>query len=309
MNPRITTKGRSLAAAAALALTGGLVAALPAAAAPPDHSNASAKAECAGPSVPASKISIQLYSYWGWQRDIGIEGVLAELSDIGIKNVEPFGASYEGNSPSEFRDLLKSYGMKAPSSHGSTNEANFASTLDDAKDLGQKYVGSGGFASPGIGSYENTLATAETMNRLGEQSVKNGTGQFFGHNHASEFTTQYEDPETGEMKSAWQILVENTDPRYVAFQLDVYWAISGGADPVELLNTYGDRIDMLHIKDGFAPYGRGDITDVGEGDIDWAPILEAAQGKISYYVLERDGAPSTAEFAQDSFEFLTCFTY
>ncbi|MFW7413413.1 sugar phosphate isomerase/epimerase family protein [Demequina sp. SO4-18] len=264
---------------------------------------------CAGRSVPASKISIQLFSYRSWQNQIGIEAMLDELEDIGLRNVEPFGGSYGGYSREEYRDLLKDRKMKAPSSHGSTNEANFDATLEDAKDLGQKYVGSGGFASPGIGSYENTLATAETMNRLGERSVKNGTGKFFGHNHASEFTTQYEDPDTGEMKSAWQILVENTDPRYVTFQLDVYWAISGGADVVALLEEYGDRIELLHIKDGTAPYGRADLTDVGEGDIDWDPILQAAQGNVKLYVLERDGAPADAEFARDSFNFLTCNTF
>ncbi|WP_084105381.1 sugar phosphate isomerase/epimerase [Demequina sp. NBRC 110056] len=313
MNTTHSLKRRTVAAlATAAAVAGGALAlSAPATAGPSEKANERAHeaTQCAGRSVPASKISFQLYSYFGWQREIGIDALLDELQEIGIKNVEPFGASYEGYSHAEFRDVLKEHGMKAPSSHGSTNEASFATTLANAKDLGQKYVGSGGFASPGIGSYENVLATAETMNRLGEQSVKNGTGKLFGHNHASEFTTQYEDPATGEMKSAWQILVENTDPRYVAFQLDVFWAVSGGVDPVQLLNAYGDRIELLHIKDGVAPYGFGDITDVGEGDIDWAPILDAAQGKVKLYVLERDGAPATAEFARDSFEFLTCYTY
>jgi hypothetical protein len=58
----------------------------------------------------------------------------------------------------------------------STSEANWDANIADAKLLGQHWTGSGGFASPGIGSYENTLATAATLNRLGERSVKNGTG-------------------------------------------------------------------------------------------------------------------------------------
>ncbi|MFW2513403.1 sugar phosphate isomerase/epimerase family protein [Demequina sp. SO4-13] len=320
MNTSLTLKRRTVAALAAAAAVAGSAFALagPATAAPPsDNANdrAHAASQCAGRSVPANQISIQMFSYLGWIFEDGIDTVVDELDEIGFRNIEPFGtpgsffSSYGDYSAEEFRDELRDRGMRAPSSHGSTDEATFGTTLELAKDLGQKYVGSGGFASPGIGSYENTLATAETMNRLGERSVQNGTGKFFGHNHASEFTTQYEDPATGEMKSAWEILVENTDPRYVTFQLDVYWAISAGVDVAALLEEHGDRVELLHIKDGTAPYGRADLTDVGEGDIDWGPILRAAQGNVKLYVLERDGAPADAEFARDSFDFLTCYTY
>ncbi|WP_084130127.1 sugar phosphate isomerase/epimerase [Demequina sp. NBRC 110055] len=312
MNTTTRTR-RALAAFAtvAAATAGAFAVSAPASAAPSDNANPRAHeaSRCAGTSVPANKISIQLYSYNSWVREVGIDTVLDELEEIGIRNVEPFAGSYGSYTRAEFRDELRDRGMRALSSHGSTAEASFDQTLDEAKTLGQKWVGSGGFASPGISSYENTLATAETMNRLGEQSVKNGTGKFFGHNHWSEFTTTYEDPTTGEVKSAWEILVENTDPRYVTFQLDVYWATNAGVDVVGLLEEHGDRVELLHIKDGNAPFGFGDLTDVGEGDIDWAPILEAAQGKVGLYVLERDGAPASAEFARDSFNFLTCFTY
>ncbi|MFW2513405.1 sugar phosphate isomerase/epimerase family protein [Demequina sp. SO4-13] len=313
MNTTHSLKRRMVAALAATAAVAGSAIALgaPATAKPSDNANPRAHeaTQCAGRSVPANKISIQLYSYASWIGQEGIDTVLDELDDIGFRNVEPYGGSFGDYTKAEFRDELRDRGMRALSSHGSTNEATFDATLADAKDLGQKWVGSGGFASPGIDSYEDTLATAEALNRLGERSVKNGTGKIFGHNHWWEFETQYADPETGEMKSAWEIIVENTDPRYVTFQLDVYWAINGGADPVALLEEHGDRIELLHIKDGTAPYGFGDLTDVGEGDIDWGPILRAAQGNVKLYVLERDGAPADAEFARDSFDFLTCYTY
>lgn len=276
------------------------------------NANANEAADCAGRSVPASKISFQMYSYASWTGWSGAntEAVLAELAEVGYQNIEPFGGTFSGKSAAEVSDILDEYGLKAPSSHGSTNEASWPTTLEYYKEVGQRYVGSGGFASPGIGSYENTLATAETLNRLGEASAKNGTGKIFGHNHQSEFTTTYTDPETGEVKSAWQILVENTDSRYVTFQLDIYWAEMAGVDTAALLEEYGDRIELLHIKDGgITGDDRGQQTAVGEGDIDWAPILEAAQGKVKYYVVEMDGAPASIDFAEDSFDFLTCFNY
>ena len=298
--------GLALALAAAGTLVGG-----PAATAAPSP-KAKGVAECPGIAVPASKISIQMFSYNSWVRDVGIETVLGELEDIGYRNVEPFGGTYGGRSAEDWSALLDSYGLKQPSSHGSTNEATFGTTLEFAKEVGQKYVGSGGFAAPGIArdgssSYEDVIATAETMNRLGELSVKNGTGKLFGHNHQWEFTTQVTDPETGETKSAWEVLVENTDKRWVTFQLDVLWAEDAGYSAADLLERYGKRIELLHIKDGLLNgEDRAIPTDVGEGEIDWAPILTAARGHVKYYVVERDGAPASAEFAEDSFEFLTC---
>ena len=180
--------------------------------------------------------------------------------------------------------------------------STFAQTLADAKTLRQKYVGSGGFPTPGISSYENTLATAIVMNELGRRSVRNGTGKFYGHNHQGEFRTQYADPETGEMKSAWQILVENTDPRYVAFQLDVLWATDGGADPVALLERYGRRIFSLHVKDGINVADPANATPVpmGQGEMVFEPILRAAERYVEFYIYEQDppfGDPTFDPFA------------
>ena len=308
MQRRISRQTRRAAVAGAASfamLATGLVSS--AAVAAPKSDNANSAAQCAGRSVPASKISLQMYSYNSWARDIGVEGVISELADIGYKNIEPFGGTFRGNSAEEFRALLKDYGLKAPSSHYSTNEATFDETLDFVKTVGQKYVGSGGFASPGIGSYEDVLATAETLNRLGERSVKNGTGKIFGHNHAREFTTTY--MHNGEEMSAWEILVQETDPRYVTFQVDIAWAMHGGVDVTELLEEYGHRIELLHVKDATGIGGDLSFTDLGEGDIDYAPILDAAQGHVKYYVIERDGAPADREFAEDSFEYLTCLAF
>jgi sugar phosphate isomerase/epimerase len=243
-----------------------------------------------------NEISVQLWNFAAYigfgeepENQQRLEEVLAGLSEIGYRNVEPF--SFNGLSAEEFKDLLRKYDLKAPSRHGDTTEATWDQHLADAKVLRQKYTGSGGFAAPGIDSLEDTLATAETMNRLGKRSVRNGTGKIFGHNHQGEFRTMYEDPETGKLKSAWQIIVENTNPRYVTFQVDVLWATDGGADPVKLLKRYGDRIELLHMKDGIDVADPADATPVpmGEGEMDFEPILRAAEkAKVRYYVYEQD---------------------
>ena len=135
-----------------------------------------------GPGIPKSKISVQLWtfaSYIGFGEELEnqqrLEEALAGLSEIGYRNVEPF--SFNGLSAEEFKALLRKYDLKAPSRHGDTTEATWDTHLADAKVLGQKFVGSGGFADPGIDSYEDTLATAETMNRLGKRSVQTARGR------------------------------------------------------------------------------------------------------------------------------------
>jgi sugar phosphate isomerase/epimerase len=113
------------------------------------------------------------------------------------------------------------------------------------------------------------------------------------------------------MKSAWQILVENTDPRYVTFQLDVLWATDGGADPVTLLSRYGDRIFSLHVKDGINVADPANATPVpmGQGEMVFEPILRAAEGHVKYYIYEQDPPfddPSFDPFAsaQAGFDYL-----
>lgn len=258
-------------------------------------------------SISDDEISIQLWNfaaYVGFGTDAAtqarLEEVLRRLSKIGYRNVEPF--TFNGLTAAQFKALLDKYHLRAPSRHGPVAIATFAQTLADSKTLRQRYVGSGGFPAPGISTYELTLATAIVMNELGRRSVRNGTGKFYGHNHQQEFRTRHTDPVTGVTKSAWEILVENTDPRYVTFQLDVLWATDGGADPVDLLRRYGDRIFSLHVKDGINVAAPANATPVpmGDGEMVFEPILRAAEGHVKYYVYEQDppfGDPSFDPFA------------
>ena len=295
----------------------------------PDRPNRPDQAECGrGRTVPASKISIQLWTFNRYLSGTTVEGapadapgaeatpaerleyVLSYLSDVGYRNIEPF--SFHGLTVQQFDALVDKYGLKVPSRHMSTNEANWPANLADAKLLGQHFTGSGGFASPGIGSYENVLATAETLNRLGRLSVRNGTGPIFGHNHRAEFTTKYIDAQgDGTLKSAWQLLVENTDRRWVDFQLDVGWAFVAGEDPAALLEQYGHRISSLHVKDAIVtvPNEQWQQTTVGQGDVDWQPIFRAAQGRVRLYTIEQDPPVEPFSFAAESFQYVNCLVY
>jgi sugar phosphate isomerase/epimerase len=287
---------------------------------PPKSENANCST---GRTVPASKISLQLWTFnryidagegvappgetVGATRAERLEQVLRFLSEVGYENVEPF--SFHGLTAAQFDALAEQYDLKVPSRHMSTNEATWDANLADAKLLGQHWTGSGGFASPGTSTYANTLATAATMNRLGERSVKNGTGRIFGHNHDGEFRTRFVDAQgDGQLKSAWQILVENTDPRYVDFQLDVGWATIGGEDPTALIEQFGDRIELLHVKD-VADIASRRQTTVGQGIVDWRSVFAASQGHVKQYVIEQDPPVEPFSFAAESFRYVDCLTF
>jgi sugar phosphate isomerase/epimerase/glucose/arabinose dehydrogenase/regulation of enolase protein 1 (concanavalin A-like superfamily) len=257
--------------------------------------------------IPAEQVSIQMFSLIPWVSDAGLEPVLDRLSEIGFQNIEPFGGTFGDYSAEDFRSLIDSYGLSAPSSHYNVAADTFDETLEFVSTVGQEYVGSGGWPAPGIGSLDDVLATAQAMNELGERSVENGTGKIFGHNHAAEFTTQYE--YNGELTSAWEILVAETDPEFVTFELDVAWAAHAGVDVPGLIQEYGDRIELLHIKDATNLGGEGNptFTNLGDGEVPLDEILAVSQesANIAYYVLEYDLAADGEDFATTGYEFLT----
>jgi sugar phosphate isomerase/epimerase len=233
-----------------------------------------------------------------------LEALFAFLRSKGVTAVELFGhATFPASDDIEglqaYRALLDKYGLHAGGWHGSMNETQWAARVNAAKILGVDYIGSGGTPSPGIGSYQNTLATAQAMDRLGKYSVEQGVGPVYIHNHTGEFDARYEDG--GEIKTAWQILMERTDPRYSGAEVDVFWSSDAfndvtGTKTAELIEEWGDRILMLHIKDGVNVAGgtetnsrSGSPRATGTGEVDFRPIFEAAEGNVRYYHQEHDG--------------------
>jgi len=240
--------------------------------------------------IPLGQVSVQLYSFNTY---IGnnqggnagrLDEVLTELAAAGYRGVEPYGESY-GLTPQQFRDKLDGYGLHAVSRHDGVDEGSFDAEIAEAKTLGQEFMGNGGTPG-GWGTLDETLQTAARLNRLGKRSVEAGAGRVYFHNHPGEFTTKH--LYKGEQTSVWEILVQETDKRYVSAQIDAYWAWIANADIAGLLNEYPDRIDSLHIKDGVKTGGNGTQGVVGEGDLDFDPIVAAARDKVRWYHMEID---------------------
>lgn len=303
-------------------LAGTLTAAAPAVAAPsavtapsavaaPAVTTTAAETCGADDGLPDSKISIQLFTHvgelgFGTPSPETIDRVLGEVANAGFTNIEPFSQPYS-MPVGDYQAILDRHGLEVSSSHGSTDWDTWPETVAYAVALGQDYIGTGGMAG-GYGTYEEALATAEYVNELGRYAHENGANKIALHNHQSEFTTRYPHPETGEMVSAWQVIEENTDPRYVAFQLDVGWAADAGVDVPAWIEEYGDRIELLHIKDAVNVNAEGDPRQValGNGDIDLPAIIAAAEPYVEYYTYEWDYAPSF-ESSAESYRYLRCY--
>jgi sugar phosphate isomerase/epimerase len=232
---------------------------------------------------------------------------------MGYRNVEPFTLS--GLSAEEYRALLDKYGLKASARHVDVGRpespVDFDQILADNKTLGIKYFGSG--STPIFPLVYTTeaqwVAYAEYLNELGARARQAGQ-TLMVHNHDIEFEVSFGD------QTVFDILMANTDRKNVAFQLDIYWAANGGGldNPVEVLERYGNRIQLFHVKDMAAGPFPGRIEIVGEGIIDFPEVFAASQGPVRYYVVEHDprfGDPTFDPFeaAQKGFDYLDCVTF
>ena len=276
--------------------------------------------ECAGRGVPTSKISVQLWTfaeYIGFGTDAATiartEEVFRRLSEMGYRNVEPFTLS--GLTAAQYRALLDKYGLKASARHVDVGRpgspVDIQQVLADNKTLGIKFFGSGStpIFPPIYTTEAEWVAYAEYLNDVGAAARKAGQ-QLFVHNHDIEFETVFGD------QTVFDILMANTDPKNVAFQLDLYWATNGGGieNPLEVIERYGNRIKLFHVKDMAAGPFPGRIEIVGEGIIDFPEIFAAAGGSTKYYVVEHDprfGDPTFDPFeaAQKGFDYLDCVTF
>ena len=276
--------------------------------------------DCAGRGVPTNKISIQLWTfaeYIGFGTDAATiartEEVFSALSEMGYRNVEPFTLS--GLSAEAYRALLDKYGLKASARHVNVgtpeNPVDIEAVIEENRILGIKYFGSGAtpIFPPVYTTEAQWVAYAEYLNEIG--AVAREAGQtLMVHNHDLEFEIRFGD------QTVFDILMANTDPRNVVFQVDLYWATNGGGldNPIDVIERYGKRIQLFHVKDMADGPFPGRIEIVGEGIIDFPSIFAAAGGGIRYYVVEHDprfGDPTFDPFeaAQKGFDYLDCVTY
>jgi sugar phosphate isomerase/epimerase len=234
-------------------------------------------------------MGLQLYSL----RDImpqDPKGVLKKVAGFGYNEVETYGYSAGklfGLTAKEFGDYCKSLGIKVTSGHYGIDvmRLDLQRAIDDANAIGQKYM-----IIPYLGGAERTSMDdykkrCEEFNKAGEICKKNGI-RFGYHNHAFEFENM-----NGQIP--YDVMLAELDPKYVGMEMDIFWVVNAGFDPLQYFAKYPGRFEQWHVKD----MDKGDKNrnaDVGTGSIDFKALFAKAKlsGMTNFYV-EQETYPGT----------------
>jgi sugar phosphate isomerase/epimerase len=212
------------------------------------------------------------------------KGVLKAISSFGYGQIE----GYEGKQGlwwdmphKEFKKYINDLGLTMVSSHCNINE-NFEQKAAEAAEVGLSYL-----ICPWIGPQKSVAAWKEVtdkFNACGEICRKNGI-RFAYHNHAYSFV-----PFSGMIPQEY--MMENTNPETVDHEMDIYWVVTGGADPITYLDKYPNRFRLCHVKDRMKNVATTEefaSCDLGTGSIDYPSILKrAAERGMQYFILEQE---------------------
>jgi sugar phosphate isomerase/epimerase len=246
-------------------------------------------------------IGIQLYTV---RRELtkDVEGTLARLAEIGFREVE-FAGYPEGTAQS-LRRILDRHGLRAISSHVGTQNlrTDWDRTLDQAAMVGQRYVVVASTSPSERRTAGDWKRLAGLFNKAGEAARARGIS-FGYHNHDLEFT-----PIDGVLP--YDVLLQETDPRLVQLEMDLYWITKGGQDPLAYFARWPGRFPLVHVKDMDATERRY-FTEVGKGTINFARIFaRAKQAGIRHYFYEQDETPGPPlESAKTSYDYLRSLSF
>ena len=223
------------------------------------------------------KTGIQLYTLRNSMAQ-DVEATLQAVAGIGYEEVEF--AGYFGHSPTQIRELLDRYGLVSPSAHASGGDlrSNMQGIVDAAAEIGHDYVTIAWMPEEMRRNADDWYRWVDDANRLGELCRAAGMRAAY-HNHDFEFH-----PIEGVVP--FELLLAETDPTLVDFELDMYWAKKGGQDILDIIEMTGSRTTMAHIKDMDTD---GNIAPVGAGIIDFASILaDPRAASIRHPFVEHD---------------------
>jgi sugar phosphate isomerase/epimerase len=230
------------------------------------------------------KYGCQLYSV----RDLmpkDPKGVMTKLAKMGYSQFESYSDDpFWGMKPSECKKFLKDLGVKMISSHTQLKSVTdeFA---EQAAEAGLSYV-----ICPFIGMQPGEDAwkrRAEDFNAKGEICKKQGL-KFAYHNHSYSFA--FVSGIKGQM-----VLLENTDPDLVCFELDMCWSEAAGENTIAHLNQYGNRYELCHVKQLVEKDPKPKQGDLADGIIDYTKLLRAAKDNgLKYYLVEQEQYPTSS---------------
>jgi sugar phosphate isomerase/epimerase len=264
-------------------------------------------------------------------------GSVKLLSQIGYQEIELFGpypfssekdkttwssiapmvgfsqSGYFGRDIKEFNQILKDHGLRTPAMHIGldTLRNNMDAIGEAAHQLGQTYVGIAAIPEEERGTLDDYKRVADDFNVIGERAKAKGI-RFYYHNHG--YGLQ---PIEGTVP--FDMILERTDPSLVFFEMDIFWTVAGGADPVMYLDANPGRFKLMHVKDmknkvRFSGDGGNPqqwvelfphITDAGMGVLDLKTILaQAKKSGVEHFILENDVITNPKESLEKGYQYL-----
>lgn len=240
------------------------------------------------------KFGLQLYSLRD-ELPKDPKGVLAQVASFGYKQIEGYeGAKgmFWGMKNTEFKSYMDSLGMQFISSH-CNYKADFERKADEAAAIGMKYL-----LCPHLGPQKDLdtyKKIADTFNKAGEICKQRGI-RFGYHNHDYSFKkVQGEFPQ--------DVMMQNTDKGLVDYEMDMYWVVAAGENPVAWLNKYPNRFVLGHVKDA----KNNKTATLGTGTIDYPTVLQAAKkAGMKYFIVEQEQYDGTTPIkaAKDDAEYM-----
>lgn len=260
--------------------------------------DAFATTEILATSKKLKRIGVQLYTVRDLMKD-DLPGTLAKVAAAGYKEVEF--AGYFGRTPAQIRDLLRRNKLASPSTHLSFDslQNGWQKALDDAKAIGHRWATIGWIPEENRRTLDDWKRHAALFNRAGAQAKSAGL-RFAYHNH------DFEIRKIGETRPL-DLLLSETDPSLVDYELDLYWVVAGGGSPIDFLSRYPKRFPLVHVKDSAGP-PENKMVDVGTGTIDFRSIF-ARSDRIKHYFVEHDQPADPIATIRNSYRNLAALNF
>jgi len=237
------------------------------------------------------KIGLQLYTL---RESVAkdLPGVLSQIAKAGYSELEMFGLSAEnkffGYAVKETAELLKQNNLTSPSGHympekflfNNGNGDDVKNLCDVANQLGSSYLIIPWMSEEKRDTIDKYKALAERINKAGEM-CKSANLQLAYHNHDFEF-------KDFNGQHGYDILLKNTDSNLVKMEMDIYWVVRAGYDPIALFKSNPGRFHLWHVKD-MNKTDKTQNTEVGNGSIDFKAIFANAKlAGVKHYLVEQE---------------------
>ena len=242
------------------------------------------------------RIGLQLYTVRTNLAE-DFSGTLEAIAALGYDEVET--AGLHGHPAEHVRAEFDRLGLVSPAAHVpiAAMREDLDAVFAEAQTLGQQWV-----VVPVLDAAERNLdgfrTVAAELTAFGQAARDRGLSIAY-HNHDFEFEAV--DGET----TGYDILLGDTDPNLVFFELDLYWAVRAGRDPLQIFSQNPGRFTLCHVKDMADRAGAQSMADVGQGEIDFAAIFaQSEQAGLQHYFVEHDRPGDPLVSIGNSYQYL-----